>query len=181
MSEPVRIEEKVRFWEEQDRINQELIPRVIRQNELLSQHIAEHDNLQQILSNTIQKALGEQAKQYETALSAAKAELRQILSNTIQKALGEQAKQYEAALENAQKQLNETHDQITQKALGEQAKQYEANLGTAKAELGEQTQATLNKALETLRQDARRTRNRLTTIAVISAAFAITALVVVLT
>ena len=151
MSEPVRIEEKVRFWEEQDRINQELIPRVIRQNELLSQHIAEHDNLQQILSNTIQKALGEQAKQYETAL------------------------------ENAQKQLNETHDQITQKALGEQAKQYEANLGTAKAELGEQTQATLNKALETLRQDARRTRNRLTTIAVISAAFAITALVVVLT
>ena len=52
MSEPVRIEEKVRFWEEQDRINQELIPRVIRQNELLSQHIAEHENLQQILSDT---------------------------------------------------------------------------------------------------------------------------------
>lgn len=150
MSEPVRIEEKVRFWEEQDRINQELIPRVIRQNELLSQHIAEHENLQQILSDTIQKALGEQAKQYE------------------------------AALENARKQLNESHEQITQKALGEQAKQYEANLGTAKAELGEQTQATLNKALEALRQDAHRTRNRLTTIAVISAAFAITALVVVL-
>ena len=151
MSEPVRIEEKVRFWEEQDRINQELIPRVIRQNELLSQHMAEHENLQQILSDTIQEALGEQAKQYEIAL------------------------------ENAQKQLNETHDQITQKALGEQAKQYEANLGTAKAELGEQTQATLNKALGALRQDARRTRNRLTTIAIISAAFAITALVVVLT
>ena len=121
MSEPVKIEEKVRFWEEQDRINQELIPRVIRQSELLSQHIAEHENLQQILSDTIQKALEEQAKQYE------------------------------------------------------------ANLGVAKAELGEQTQATLNKALEVLRQDARRTRNRLTTIAIISAAFAITALVVVLT
>ena len=75
MSEPVRIEEKVRFWEEQDRINQELIPRVIRQNELLSQHIAEHENLQQILSDTIQQALGEQAKQYEANLGAAKAEL----------------------------------------------------------------------------------------------------------
>lgn len=121
MSEPVRIEEKVRFWEEQDRINQELIPRVIRQNELLSQHIAEHDNLQQILSDTIQKALGEQAKQYE------------------------------------------------------------ANLSAAKAELGDQTQATLTKALETLRQDAHRTRNRLTSIAVVSAVIAITALVVVLT
>lgn len=151
MSEPVRIEEKVRFWEEQDRINQELIPRVIRQNELLSQHMAEHENLQQILSDTIQKALGEQAKQHEVAL------------------------------ENAQKRLNEIHEQITQKTLGEQAKQYEANLGTAKAELDEQTRATLNKALEALRQDARRTRNRLTVIAVTSAAFAITALVVVFT
>ena len=84
------IGEKVRFWEEQDRINQELIPRVIRQSELLTQHIAEHDNLQQILSDTIQKALSEQAQQYE------------------------------AALDTAQKQLNETHEQITQKALSEQ-------------------------------------------------------------
>ncbi len=84
------IGEKVRFWEEQDRINQELIPRVIRQNELLTQHIAEHDNLQQILSDTIQKALSEQAQQYESALDI------------------------------AQKQLNEIHEQITQKALSEQ-------------------------------------------------------------
>ena len=146
-TERPNIAEKVRFWEEQDRINQELIPRVIRQNELLSQHIAEHDNLQQILNNTIQTALGEQAKQYE------------------------------AALENAQTQLNETHEQITQTALGEQTKQYEAALENAKAEL----QTTLTKTLEPLRQDARRTRNRLTAITVISAAIAITALVVVLT
>ena len=34
------IAEKVRFWEEQDRINQELIPRVLRQHELL---IASHE------------------------------------------------------------------------------------------------------------------------------------------
>lgn len=84
------IEEKVRFWEEQDRINQELIPRVIRQNELLTQHIAEHDNLQQIFSDTMQKALSEQAQKYESAL------------------------------DTAQKQLNETHEQITQKAMSEQ-------------------------------------------------------------
>ena len=146
-TERPNIAEKVRFWEEQDRINQELIPRVIRQNELLSQHIAEHDNLQQILNDTIQTALGEQSKQYE------------------------------AALENAQTQLNETHEQITQTALSEQTKQYEAALENAKAEL----QATLTKTLEPLRQDARRTRNRLTAITVISAAIAITALVVVLT
>lgn len=115
-AETIRIAEKVRFWEEQDRINQELIPRVIRQNELLSQHIAEHDNLQQILSDTIQKALTEQAQQYESALNA------------------------------AQKQLDETHDEITQK--------------------------TMTKALETLHQEARQTRNRLAVITVVSIAIA---------
>ena len=115
-AESVQIAEKVRFWEEQDKINQELIPRVIRQNELLSQHIAEHDNLQQILSDTIQKALTEQAQQYESAL------------------------------ETAQKQLRETHDQITQQAM--------------------------TKALETLRQEARQTRNRLAIITVVSIAIA---------
>ena len=34
------IADRVRFWEEQDKINQELIPRVIRQHELLTAHIA---------------------------------------------------------------------------------------------------------------------------------------------
>ena len=45
------IAEKVRFWEEQDKINQELIPRVIRQNELLTKHIAEHDSLPEVAGN----------------------------------------------------------------------------------------------------------------------------------
>ena len=39
------IADRVRFWEEQDKINQELIPRVIRQHELMSAHIADHENL----------------------------------------------------------------------------------------------------------------------------------------
>ena len=38
----IPISERVRFWEEQDRINQELIPRVIRQHEL-TQHIGDVD------------------------------------------------------------------------------------------------------------------------------------------
>ena len=44
-NQAVSIAEKVRFWEEQDRINQELIPRVIRQSELLTGHMADHENL----------------------------------------------------------------------------------------------------------------------------------------
>ena len=36
------IADKVRFWEEQDRINKELIPRVLKSHELLTDHIAGH-------------------------------------------------------------------------------------------------------------------------------------------
>ena len=41
--ETPKIAEKVRFWEEQDRINRELIPRVIKQHELLTTHIEGHE------------------------------------------------------------------------------------------------------------------------------------------
>ena len=118
----VKIAEKVRFWEEQDRINQELIPRVIRQNELLTQHIAEHDNLQQIFSDTIQKALAEQAQQYESALDTAKKQLNETHEQITQKALSEQTQQYESALDTTQKQLNETYTKALE-ALRQEARQ----------------------------------------------------------
>lgn len=41
--ETPKIAEKVRFWEEQDRINRELIPRVIKQHELFTTHIEGHE------------------------------------------------------------------------------------------------------------------------------------------
>ena len=73
------IAERVRFWEEQDKINQELIPRVIRQNELLTKHVAEHDSLPELAGNAISRALAEareeQRQQHEAALDAAKKEL----------------------------------------------------------------------------------------------------------
>ena len=37
-----KIADKVRFWEEQDRINKELIPRVLKQHELLAAHVEHH-------------------------------------------------------------------------------------------------------------------------------------------
>ena len=72
-----RIAERVKFWEEQDRINQELIPRVIRQNELLTGHIADHE---------------ERGRQQEAELAAAKAERE------------EQDRQYQTALATLQGQ-----------------------------------------------------------------------------
>ena len=69
------IADRVRFWEEQDKINQELIPRVIRQNELLVKHIAEHDSLPEVAGKAISEALtsarAEHRQQYDAALAHA--------------------------------------------------------------------------------------------------------------
>lgn len=75
------IADRVRFWEEQDKINQELIPRVIRQNELLTGHITDHENLPLIAGNAISEALAEarkeQQRHYDAALEVANRELQQ--------------------------------------------------------------------------------------------------------
>ena len=70
------IAERVRFWEEQDKINQELIPRVIRQHKLLTAHIADHENLPLVAGNAVSEALAkareEQQRHYDAALDSAK-------------------------------------------------------------------------------------------------------------
>ena len=107
----VPISERVRFWEEQDRINQELIPRVIRQHELLTEHIGEHEILPAVVAGAVQQAIAgareEQRLLYESALESAKAEFDERAA--------EHKRQYESELESAQsafsKQLLETLQQ----------------------------------------------------------------------
>ena len=60
---PPDIAEKVRFWEEQDRINRILIPKVIRQHEVLKKLSKEHKNLPGLFSR--QLALEEQLRRFE--------------------------------------------------------------------------------------------------------------------
>ena len=43
VSERPRIADKVQFWEEQDRINREIIPRVLKIHEILVEHVAGHE------------------------------------------------------------------------------------------------------------------------------------------
>ena len=87
--DPVPISERVRFWEEQDRINQELIPRVIRQGELISSHVAEHDNLQAIVADAVRQAvaqtLAEQKEIRDAEMDAAKAEMRERMSEALRR------------------------------------------------------------------------------------------------
>ncbi len=77
------IADKVLFWEQQDQINQELIPRVIRQSELLARHIRDHENLPELAARAVHAALAEardeQRAQHKAAVAAAKTHLRNQL------------------------------------------------------------------------------------------------------
>ncbi len=92
------IAERVRFWQEQDRINQVLIPRVIRQSELLTSHIAEHDDLPRLLGGVISDALAEQAAHYEAALGNARMEMKTAYDDALAKAKERLDQDYEKAV-----------------------------------------------------------------------------------
>ena len=89
--ESPNIAERVKFWEEQDKINQELIPRVIRQNELLTGHIADHENLPLVAGNAIREALAEareeQRQQHEAEMAELRAEAEEQRRNTTPQCL----------------------------------------------------------------------------------------------
>ena len=122
----VPIADKVRFWEEQDKINQELIPRVIRQHELITSHIADHENLPLIAANAISEALTE--------------------------ALQQQQERYESALAEVKAESEE------------QRRQHQTELEAAKTEREAQTRQHADEAA-TLREQLRKTRQMLITIA----------------
>ena len=155
------IAERVRFWEEQDKINQELIPRVIRQNELLSKHIAEHDNLPELAGNAISQALAraqeEQRQQYEAALDTAKRELAEQAQANFQKAMDV----FHTALSDAKAELSEN----TGRSLTQASEQLQTAIAVHRAELNEQAQAGLKQGLATLREESRKMRNVLIGIA----------------
>lgn len=168
------IADRVRFWEEQDRINRELIPRVIRQHELLTQHIGEHENLPEVAGQAIAAALsearGEQQRHFESALGAAKAEIAQQFDARFQQALAD----LQATLDTAKVELGEQ----TATALSQALADLQSALAAHKTDLDEQTQAGLDRALAAMRQEARKSRNLLIGIAACSAAISIALIVV---
>ena len=161
------IADRVRFWEEQDKINQELIPRVIRQHELLTAHIADHENLPLIAGNAISEALSEareeQQRHYAAALEVATQELQQ---------------QYDAALEAARQEQQQHHQAALEVANQDQKKQYDEALDAARTAINEEAQVNLDRAVTTLDQEWRKTRNLLIGITAASSAIAVAAIIV---
>ena len=167
MGQGVSIGERVKFWEEQDKINQELIPRVIRQNELLTAHIADHENLPLVAGNAISEALAEareeQQRHYDAALEAAKQEQQQQYDTALDAARQEQQQQYDAALEAAKQEQQQLHD---------------AALEAAKTAINDEAQANFDRAVTILNEEWRKTRNILIGITAASGAIAIAAIIV---
>ena len=64
-----KIADKVRFWEEQDRINRELIPRVLKQHELFTAHIETHDSVATRMAET-EARLAQQIREGHAELEA---------------------------------------------------------------------------------------------------------------
>ncbi len=103
------IAERVRFWEEQDKINQELIPRVIRQNELLTKHIAEHDSLPEVAGKAISQALAGAREEQRSSTrqpwtsprESFRSRPRPPLDQTLATVRQDMQQQYDAALDQA--------------------------------------------------------------------------------
>ena len=84
----VPISERVRFWEEQDRINKELIPRVIRQHELLTRHIAEHESLPEVVAKAVHNAVTAAREQQKREFDEEVNRIQSGISRQVDEAIG---------------------------------------------------------------------------------------------
>ena len=112
--EVARIAEKVKFWSEQDRINQALIPRVIRQGELLAKHVAEHDDLPQLLNKVVSAALAKQSREFQVELEKAVADLNEAHARAmvLEQSLADQARQLESLDERLDRHEKKTRNRL---------------------------------------------------------------------
>ena len=124
------IRERVVFWEEQDRINQELIPRVIQQNEVLAGHIKNHENLQATAIKLVREIVEETESRINQQLQAAQEE-RQIAEQYLRQATEER----QAAEEQLWQATEERQTQAVQwEAIAEERRQHQKELEAAAEE-----------------------------------------------
>ena len=127
--EQIPIAEKVQFWQEQDRINQALIPRVVRQSELLSQHVGEHENLPLVAAQAVSEALKQAREEADAILREAKTEREEQASllETFAVEREQQAAQYQAEREELQKQHEARREEQTQLLEDSKTERHEQN------------------------------------------------------
>lgn len=118
------IAERVKFWEEQDRINQELIPRVIRQNELLAKHIGDHENLPHVAAAAARTAALRVKEEIEEGIE---------LIAASQTAMAEELRKSEAQVAETRRELDQSVER--QVAMAEELRRHEAQAEEMRHEL----------------------------------------------
>ncbi len=137
--ESAGIAERVRFWEEQEVINRELIPRVIQQNQILTNHIADHENLPLVVGKAVAESQERmRAEQVETA-NRLRAEQTAAISSAANQVMERlRAEQVETATQLRIEQA----DAITS-AVHQVQEEHNRNLNETMAQLrSEQTRIT---------------------------------------
>lgn len=97
------IGERVQFWEEQDKINQQLIPRVIRQHEILENHLQNHPDIPQI-SAAVDRALAHACKELRKAYKKELASAHELWQAESRKQCG----RYQDALAATSREFHQT-------------------------------------------------------------------------
>ena len=85
--ESPKIGERVKFWQEQDRINRELIPRVIKSHELLTKHVETHDEGYLAAMSRIQSVesqVGELATETKGQIEAVEGQVTELSATTTE-------------------------------------------------------------------------------------------------
>ncbi len=91
------IPDKVRFWEEQDRINRELIPRVLKQNELLSAHVASHEEVR-VQAASLSSRMDEMAERHKREMAELEARTSEQISSSMNSRIDEMAERHAKAI-----------------------------------------------------------------------------------
>ena len=106
--EKIPIGERVRFWQEQDRLNQAMVPRLIAQGELLSQHVVEHENLPRVVSEAVQSALSRQQQRFNEELEQISEEYAEQLRTTTEDAVRRVEQENEKTINHFKSLLRKT-------------------------------------------------------------------------
>ena len=96
-SERPGIADKVRFWEEQDRINRELIPRVLKQNELLSSHVASHEEVR-VQASSLSSRMDEMAERHKIEIAELEARTSEQIRSSLNSRIDEMAERHAKAI-----------------------------------------------------------------------------------
>ena len=131
----LHIKERVKFWEEQDRINQELIPRVIQQSEVLTGHIKNHENLQATAVKMVRETVEESESRINQHLQAAQEE-RQLAEENLRQA-SEERQVTEAILRQVSEERQAAEEQLRE--AGEEHQRAQEQLRQAAEERQAQT------------------------------------------